>query len=235
MSADFNAPVLASVSLLGRNDGVFKTLSGFRKDRHTVPDAVNAATQAFLAKLCETELHTEAENLFQRTRTALGYKRRDLSVDYSPGQATLTARDYTLEIAYSLNETDPSRYLVTRTLHGLSDATVLDSAALDGLLARMFSVIVFTLARGVSVEAVIDAVESLEEETDEASLQVTYPSDCSECVLAVAGVDAQVRCTGASLEMEFPRPGSPRELLESFRAVRQAFALTRNPVLAGLL
>jgi hypothetical protein len=35
--------------------------------------------------------------------------------------------------------------------------------------------------------------------------------------------------------MRFPRPGSPREVVAAFAAVRSAFALTKNPVLAGLL
>ena len=36
-------------------------------------------------------------------------------------------------------------------------------------------------------------------------------------------------------EMRFPKPGSPTELVEAFAAVRSAFALTKNRVLAGLL
>ena len=55
------------------------------------------------------------------------------------------------------------------------------------------------------------------------------------CVLAVAGVDAAVVCDGASLEMRFSRPESPRELVAAFAAVRSAFVLTKNPVLARLL
>jgi hypothetical protein len=46
-------------------------------------------------------------------------------------------------------------------------------------------------------------------------------------------VDAQVRCTGATLDLVFPRAGSPRELIAGFAAVRGAFAVSRE--LAGLL
>jgi hypothetical protein len=44
-----------------------------------------------------------------------------------------------------------------------------------------------------------------------------------------------VRCSGATLAVEFPRAGSPRELLEAFAQVREAFVLTRDATLAGLL
>jgi len=48
-------------------------------------------------------------------------------------------------------------------------------------------------------------------------------------------VEANVICDGATLEMRFPKNGSPRELVAAFAAVRSAFALTKNRVLAGLL
>jgi hypothetical protein len=96
----------------------------------------------------------------------------------------------------------------------------------------VFGGIVFGLTKGARVEAVIDAVE---EKGGAGGLTVSYPSDCRHCVLAVEGVSAEVICDGATLEMRFPRNGSPRELVESFAAVRSAFALTKDRVLAGLL
>ena len=78
----------------------------------------------------------------------------------------------------------------------------------------------------------IDAVEGL---AGDDALKVEYPSDCRDCTLAVAGVSAVVRFDGSELAMVFPRSGSPQELLEAFVTVRDAFALTKKPVLAGLL
>jgi len=86
--------------------------------------------------------------------------------------------------------------------------------------------------KGVRVEAVIDAVEA---RGGEDGLAVNYPSDCRHCAIVVDGVDAEVICDGATLEMRFPRPASPAELVAAFAAVRSAFALSRNRVLAGLL
>jgi hypothetical protein len=51
----------------------------------------------------------------------------------------------------------------------------------------------------------------------------------------VEGVNAEVICDGATLEMRFPRAGSPRELMAEFVAVRAAFALTKDKALRGLL
>ncbi|HUR56437.1 MAG TPA: hypothetical protein VM029_01920, partial [Opitutaceae bacterium] len=66
--------VIASIAFVGRASGQVKTLAGFKKGHHSVPDAANAVTNAFLGKICEPELSDEAERLFQAIRTGLEYK-----------------------------------------------------------------------------------------------------------------------------------------------------------------
>jgi hypothetical protein len=230
-SADDPNAFVSRISLTGRSGGRVRTLRGFKKAIHTEPDAVTPATSAFLARLCEAELAAEGEALFARARTALGYKRKEVALEVASPAAVLTAKDFTLELAYALEPGDPAAYAITRTLHSLSGSGRGGSAEFDSLFAGMFSTVVLTLTKGVRVDAVIDAVESLE---DTAGLTVDYPSDCRHCVLSVEGVSAQVVCDGATLEMRFPHPGTPRELIEAFAAVRHAFALTKARGLAGL-
>ena len=43
----------------------------------------------------------------------------------------------------------------------------------------------------------------------------------------IEGVDADVRCTGATLEVVFPRTGAPAELIDGFAAVREAFQISK--------
>jgi len=225
-------PFVSRISLVGRSTGLVKNLAGFRKQHHTVPDAVNPATTAFLGKLCAAELAEEAEGYFQRSKAAFAYKRTDLALDMTSPTAVLTAKDFTLELAYALEKVDAAGYEVTRTLHSLREGGLVAQPEFNELFAAMFSGIVFALAKGVKVEAVIDAVEA---RGGEDGLAVSYPSDCRHCVLLVDGIAAEVFCDGATLEMRFPKPGSPAELVEAFAAVRSAFALTKNRVLAGLL
>jgi hypothetical protein len=231
-SADHPHKFVSRISLVGRGSGAVKNLAGFRKQHHTVPDAVNAATTAFLGKLCATELAEEGEALFQRTKAALGYKRADLALEVISPNAVLTAKDFTLEIAYALEAGDPASYGITRTLHGLRSGELVELAEFNELFAAMFAGIVFSLTKQVRVEAVVDAVEA---SAGQDGLSVHYPSDCRHCVLSVDGVAAEVICDGATLELRFPRHGSPVELVTTFAAVRAAFALTKNRVLAGLL
>lgn len=235
-AADDPRSFISQVSLVGRGGGAFKTLRGFDKSRHTVPDTVNNATSGFLAKLCTPELSEEAEDFFQRAKAAMNYKRKDVGLDVTSPVAVLGAKDFTLEIAYALEAGDPASYAITRTLHSIKSGDLLRVAEFDELFAGQFSAIAFALKKGVRVEAVIDAVEGLEGDADaEGKLRVDYPSDYRDCTLSVAGVDAAVVCDGATLEMRFEKNGSPRQLVEAFAAVRKAFALTKDRALAGLL
>lgn len=230
MSARSFSSVIADVAFIGRSGGAIKTLSGFKKGHHTLPDVANAATSAFLAKICEAELAAEAEALFQAIRRALDYKRRDLSLTRSAGLATLHAKDFEFEIAYALDDRSPENFEVTTTLTRLDDLELARTDSFDQVFAGKFSEIAFAFGKGARVEAVIDALESLES-TD--GLTVDYPSDYRECVIHVANVDAEVRCTSMALSLVFPRPSSPAELIDGFAAVRDAFQISK--VLAGLI
>lgn len=220
------------VRFVGRAGGLVKTLGGFKKSHHTVPDAVNAATSAFLGKLCADELAADAEKFFQLARSTFGYKRKDISLEVASPNSVLSAKDFTFELTYALDEADPASYTVVRSLHGLRSTDFAATDECETVFAQQFSELVFVLTKGAPVEAVIDAVEGLEGDD---ALKVEYPSDCRDCTLVVADVSATVRFDGSELAMVFPRSGSPRELLDAFVAVRDAFALTKKPVLAALL
>ena len=232
MQAPFSK--ISQVRLSGGEGGTVKSLRGFDKSRHTVPDAVNAATSGFLAKLCAAELAEAAEAMFQRARAALGYKRAGISLEVGAAQATLSTKDFCWELGYTLEEAEPSRYALTRLLHSLRSGDLVRLDEFNALFAGQFDAVVFDLARGVRVESVIDAVEALDPRGD-AVMTVDYPSDCARCTLSVPGVAARVECDGASLTLRLPRAGSPAECLAEFEAVRAAFRLSGDGVLAGLL
>jgi len=237
MPNDVPASVIADLRFIGRESGAVKSLHGFNKKRHTLPDAANATTNAFLARLCAPELAERGEVLFQALREAMGYKRREISltVDAAGGLTRLTARDFVLELFYTLEPSSPEFYTVTQTLLDAKTSELLHNTAFNEVFAGAFSELSFTLKKGVQVEAVIDAVEALGEigKPSHSPLRVTYPSDCRECEIAVEGVEARVRCTGASIDMVFARAGSPMELLHEFAAVRSAFSLSE--LLRGLV
>jgi hypothetical protein len=230
MTGELPSSIVAGISFVGRGGGLVKSLVGFKKGHHTLPDAANATTNAFLGKICAGELTAQAEKFFQAARTELGYKRKEISLTVASPSAVLTAKDFTLEIFYALEERAPERFAITSTLQHLKNAELARTDEFERVFAGMFSEVSFALRKGARVEAVIDVIEALGEE---GGIAVSYPSDCSECIIQVPGVEAQVRCSGASLEIMFPRCGSPRDLIDGFAAIRKAFAISRE--LSGMI
>jgi hypothetical protein len=230
MTADLPPRIIASITFVGRGGGQVKSLAGFKKGHHSIPDAANAVTNAFLGKICAPELAADAEELFQSVRSGMGYKRQQISLNTAAPMAVLTARDFVVEIVYALEEADPARYAVTTTLRELRDLDVARGEAFARIFAAKFGEISFALKKGAKVEGVIDAIENLD---GEGGLSVRYPSDCSECTISVEGIDAEVRCSGSTLDMIFPRAGAPAELIDAFGAVREAFQISKP--LAGLI
>jgi hypothetical protein len=196
-----------------------------------LPESFSPAVQAFFGRLCEDRIRGEAEEWFQRARSELKYKRKELTLEVTSPGAVLTAKDFTFELSYELKTDDPTAFVGTQILHDM-EVGCLGRTEFEELFAGQFSEIVFDLTKGVSVEAVIDAVEELD---GARGMSVEYPSDCSSCTISVEGVEAEVKCDGSSLKMVFPRAGGPSELVDAFVAVRQAFALSKRTVLAGLL
>lgn len=232
VDAKANDPVISRLSFQARSGGRVKLLPGFDKSRHTLPDAVNNATTGFLAKLCLKELEAAAESLFQRARTGFNYKRREISLCIASPTAEITTIDFTLEFAFALDESTPADWILTRTLHPKCSADFLGRPECDALFAATFSSLVFTLEKGANVEAVIDAIEAAPAER---GLNVAYPSGCEHCDITAEDVDAAIHFTGSTLEMVFPRNGSPRELLEGFLSLRHRFRLADDATLGVLL
>lgn len=230
MTEGLPSRIVTEIAFVGRGGGLVKALSGFRKGHHTLPDAANAATQAFLGKICTAELAADAEALFQATRSALGYKRTQISLNVASPAAVLTTRDFVVEFAYFLEEDAPARYATTTTLRSLRSENLARTLEFSTLFAGRFSEMSFAFRKGAKVEAVIDAIEALDPAR---GMTVTYPSDYAECEIAVADVEARVRCTPSALDLIFPSTRGPAELMDAFIAVRGAFAISR--LLAGLL
>jgi len=229
-SSEIPSAVIAAISFIGRDGGWVKSLGGFKKGHHSVPDAANAVTNAFLGKICGGELSARAEKFFQNVRTGLGYKRKEVALAVAGPGAQLATKDFSLEIFYELEEHEAARYAVTTTLRGLRNADLAGTAEFARIFAGKFSEISFAFKKSARVEAVVDAIEALDGDD---GLVVSYPSDCRECEIAVDGVDAKVRCTPTSLEMIFPRAAGPAELMDGFAAVRGAFAMSKP--LAGMI
>ncbi|MDQ8182731.1 hypothetical protein [Pelagicoccus sp. SDUM812005] len=211
--------LVSSLAIVGRMQGEVRRLAAFDKKRHTVPDRVCGATQAFLEKLCEEELTEEAEALFQAAREQFGYKRKEISLEVGAGFARLETKDFVLELRYELLEEEPSDYVVETCVKDVASRDLLESAPFNAAVGRRFDRLRCGLAGRVSVESVIDAVE----EDESGERRVDYPSDCSSCTVTIEGIAGEIFVDGAVLEVRYGKLTTAGELMETFERIGSAF------------
>ncbi|MDQ8184907.1 hypothetical protein [Pelagicoccus sp. SDUM812002] len=211
--------LVSSLAIVGRTRGEVRRLAAFDKKRHTVPDRVCGATQAFLEKLCEEELTGEAEELFQAVREQFGYKRKEISLDVGAGFARLQTKDFVLEIRYELEEEDPGDYVIETSVKDVASRDLLESAPFNASVGRRFDRLRCSLSGQVSVESVIDAVE----EDESGETRVDYPSDCSNCTVTIEGVAGEVFVDGLVLEVRYGKLTSAGALMETFERIGAQF------------
>lgn len=214
---------VSSLAIVGRTRGEVRRLPAFDKKRHTVPDRVCQATQAFLEKLCEELLAEEAEALFQASREQFGYKRKEISLSVGSGFARLETKDFALEMRYELAEDDPADYIVETCVREVASRDLMESASFNLAIGSRFDRLRCALAGQVSVESVIDAVE----DDESGNSSVDYPSDCSFCTVAIEGVAGEVFVDGAVLEVRYGKLTTAAGLVETFERIgARVFATT---------
>ena len=212
--------LVATLTLAGRTWGEVRRLDGFDKKRHSVPDQVNGATQAFLAKLCGQEIAEEGEAFFRSCRSVFGYKRRDLSLSIGTGTALLETKDFALELRCELDAEDPSRYFIESELTRVAGRDLLESDELAEAIGPRFDRLRLGIAGSLSVAAVIDAVE----DDESGDLSVDYPSDCSMCAVRIEEVDAEIVVDGSTVELRFPRLATGANLIAAYDEIGGRFA-----------
>src|SRR6187431_1409935 len=70
----------AAVAFLREQLLPIKSLSGFRKETHRIPDNVSPSNEAFIAKLAATDLSDDLDLRFAALKSAFAFKRVDLNV-----------------------------------------------------------------------------------------------------------------------------------------------------------
>jgi hypothetical protein len=200
------------------------SLSGFSKQRgHRVPDSVNSATERFVENISKREIEDEVNEVFERIRGSMKYKRRDLTA----AAGRILTPDFEFVVECRQDSDDPAMAVVTRQLINMSPAIVPDDSFND-VFDDSFNELTFEFAKGVNVQDLIDQIEDLELD----KIDLDYPADCSHCDISIEGSPIQVRVRAGSLTVTTPNSASPKLLMESFFDVQKQ--LVGSPVLKAI-
>ena len=219
-----------NVHLLGHRPGNVKNLLGFRKGFHKIPAVLpDHNFERQFPAMCAPDLEQLARELFEKLRAARGYKRKEINLNVGSPDATLTTTDFTLDLRYELDPTDPGDFRLVHDLHTIGNIAVFADGSLNDVFSGTFSRVSFSFGQSIDMEDLIDELE----DSPGGSASLKYPPDCSECTIQLTGFVGLVRVTPRELEVVSPAGTSPAELVKTF--VEASDVLAANPTLERLI
>ena len=199
------------------------SLSGFVKGRHKIPNTMDGATERFVENISKKEVEDEVEEVFQRIRNTMTYKRKDISAAHG----RIVTPDFEYFAECNQDADDPTMAVISRRLTNIWPAIVGD-AAFNEVFDGCFDELTFEFTKVVNLEDLIDQIEELESD----NIELDYPADCSYCDVTINGSSLSIRVTPESIIVGSGYPTSPKLLIESFFDVQKR--LTGSPVLKAI-
>lgn len=219
--APFNPSVgqVANVSLVGRRHDRVRSLSGFKKKTHRVPDEVNDRAESFVAKLAAAEIERDLDAIYAALRAEFRFKRADLDASGAQdGAGAIISPYFNYSISVCLNPHQPSEVIWRRQVARIKEPQRLFAEEFANVFGEMFDTVEFTPARSVDLEALIDRIEELDDER----IALDYGMDATWLKLRIKGTRGQIEITPENVSIVHPKPASAKLLLQSFFDLREA-------------
>jgi hypothetical protein len=193
-------------------------LSGFSKKKgHFIPDNVSGASQSFVEDISRTEVQDEFNNVFERIRSSMNYKRRDLTAE----QGRIITPDFEFSITCEQDRDNPGSALITRQLINISPSIV-ENDAFNEVFDDYFDELTFEFNKPVNIKDLIDRIEDLNSD----DIDVDFSADCSYCEIKIDGSPFTIKVTRHSLTMQTPGSTSPKLLVQTFFEAQKQLAAT---------
>lgn len=213
-------PVIAQlkrVNLDGYIKDKIRTLSGFKKYYHTVPDEINDKTQQFVAKIGTTEVQEEADRLFKTIRQSLHYNRRDIELKREKGHAAILCKDFDVDVFIMQDMQNPRQYLLKTEIYNIRTPSIIMSDEFNRAFKNSFSELGFQFDNLIDIENIIDKIETL----NSPNIDIEYPSDCSSCKIFLKSFDGVLEIIHNELKIIYTWNLRAIDLIQAFAKVQQ--------------
>jgi hypothetical protein len=189
-----------------------RSLSGFAKRFHHVPDRISHSAQEFVESISESEIDTRMNDVFEAIKEHMEYKRRDLRAE----SGRIVTPDFEYATFCTQDKDDPSRAIITEELINVK-ASVVANDGFNRVFDGRFSQIVFEFRHGVDTQSLIDLIEEL----DRDDIEIEYDKSGSWFTLSFEDSAISVRVEEHEFVFESSGMKTPRELLQGFHDVQK--------------
>ena len=192
-----------------------RSLSGFKKGSHRVPQWKSSATESFVQDISQKEIEDEVEEVHGRIRAHMNYKRKDMVVD----TGHIVTPDFEFWVECAQDSEDPASAVISHRLTNISPK-IIDDDGFNQVFESSFDDITFEFKTEVDVADLIDQLEEL----DAKNVELDYPADCSYCDLTIEGSKLEIRISATGVTIHAPEATAPKKLVQSFISVQKALA-----------
>lgn len=184
----------------------FRSMSGFNKKHHSVPDRHTAATEAFARQVSVAELSEASEAVAEKLKK-LGCKRSERKPNIGDGTAVFVTARFEYRIEMRLDPDDTSQIIEEHWIGQLEDLSILLDEQFNEVFDD-FDGIVICAARSLNVESLVDHLEEMDDAPSfDADAQCTY------CDIDVGGLQGRCRVTSEGMHLSMQQKAGAAELL----------------------
>ena len=209
-----------NITLLSEEDGEVKSLPGFKKGFHRVPNDQYSRADSFIKDCGYKLIFDEINELSEMIRKKMKYKRKEMEVWSESGTGTINTPDFTYSMEIYQSDDDPADYVLLRKLEGFSYSNAILEDELNSIFSSHFEKLEFELPKGVNIEELIDTIESFE---NDSPVTVEYnPADPSTCVVSIEGLDYDIEVTNNTISITSNNQTSPINLITAYQKTHKA-------------
>ncbi len=208
---------IGDIALVNEQRTLIRSLSGFRKKNHKVPDECNDRTQAFVAKLANEELGEDLDARFAEFRKHLGFKRVDLAVsdpDCGTGVISTPWFEYRITVAQATD--DATEAIFRRQVTEFRKTASLLSSEFATVFGKLFNTVELAPPEPIDIEAFIDSIEDREN----SDLSLEFDRSVTWCQLTTPRIPGILCVETDCVALTTPQPELPSQLLEAFFSFR---------------
>ncbi len=215
----------SNVTLLSEEDGEVKSLPGFKKGFHRVPNSQHKSADSFIkdcgAKIVNDEIHEIADQIKEK----LNYKRKELEVSPEGSTRSINTPDFTYSMEIYQSDEDPGDYILLRKLEGFSNSSAILEDELNSIFSNYFEKLEFDLPNSINVKKLIDRIEGFD---DDSPISVNYNhADTSTCTVSIDGLDYDIVVAADTVSIVSNYQTSPVNLIIAYRETYKA--ILANP------
>lgn len=223
---------LTDAKLLSTADDRISNLNDFRKGSHKVLPYVSRATRNFVIQISEKDLIADIRSYYDQIERSGFYDddEEERRLDYyepAEGSASIVTSDFTFNVTYSQSEEDPTKYVVTKELSGISGPDILVEDWFNKTFGDTFDTVRFEFTSKINLSDFVRKAKTIKD------LSVRSNMERTECVLNYNSFPGSVAVTSSDVTFSFNRSHPPLQLSNHVGGMRAL--LLSEPSIAELM